>query len=106
MHELGLPELEINEVPCILQEEAARLINHVAAYIHKAKDSDHPVCLNQTIQVSDLTCLQVIQAVPREDSINHYQDERWELVGMIKCADCGAFHADGQSRKFHEEDEQ
>jgi hypothetical protein len=106
MVELGLPELEINDVPCILQEEAGRLINHVAAYMHEVKDSDHPVRLHQTMQISAHTCLRFAPAVPREDAINHYKADRWELVGVTRCPGCGAFHADGQSGKFHEEDEQ
>jgi hypothetical protein len=80
MNELGLPELEMKNIPLFLMRDAGKLINHIASYMHKNKDGSNPVKLGQRFATNALCVVEFKKATPIEGQDYHYESEVWEVV--------------------------
>ncbi len=87
MAEIGLPELEVREVPSFLAEAAARLLQTVCRYM---QEPGVVVRLGETMAVSDHTRFRFVRALPIPGEEDHYEVERWQLAEIeLRCDECG-----------------
>ena len=92
MDRLGLPELEMRDVPGFLAESAAALLEHICDYMI---DSGKKVSVGETMAVSKRTTFRFVKAEPIPGHDNHYETERWQIVEVeCQCAECGAKEAE------------
>jgi hypothetical protein len=88
MDRLGLPELEMREVPAFLSEAAANILRHACDYMI---DSGKTVVVDETMAVSPRTAFRFVKAKPIPGQDDHYETERWQIVEIeCQCAECGA----------------
>jgi hypothetical protein len=92
LDKLGLPELEMLDVPGFLMEAAAGLLHHVADYLCKPHS---PVLVGQTMQTSEHTRFRFVRGsedwLPELEpgQADHYAVERWRIVDVeVRCACC------------------
>jgi hypothetical protein len=90
MEAYGKPELEIRDVPAFLVNEATSFLNQVCAYV--AIEATKPVLLGQSMKLGREIPFTFTQL--EGDDIghapNHYEEERWALVGNTANCLCGA----------------
>src|SRR5687767_9114505 len=82
MEELGLPELEIRDLPLFLAPDAGRLINHVSQYLYDGKhgiDGAKPVSLGEVMAISPFCRFKFVKLDPIEGDEAHFKHERWSL---------------------------
>jgi hypothetical protein len=92
MDRLGLPELEMREVPAFLVEAAANILREVCDYMI---DSGKKVSLGEMMAASKQTVFRFVKAEPMPGQENHYHMERWQIVEVeCGCAECGAKSAE------------
>jgi hypothetical protein len=92
LRELGLPELEIRDVPRFMSAFAGELLNEIADYL---LDPERPVRVGDLIELEPMGLIQLVPAEPQEYIIEgHYDHERWAIVDapleMCRCPVCQA----------------
>jgi hypothetical protein len=88
MDRLGLPELEMRNVPAFLVEAAAKILRGVCNYMI---ESGNKVSVGETMALSERTAFRFLKADPIPGQDNHYETERWQIVEVeCQCAECGA----------------
>lgn len=98
MADLGLPELEIRDVPLFLASPAASLINHIAQYMYDGKHGigrAKPVKLGQRFGTGPMQIVKFVMLHPIAGGGDHYDDERWALSDepmRDMCGMCGGSH--------------
>jgi len=89
MKELGLPELEIRNVPSFLADGAARLLRHVCRYMNEPGVVVKP---GETMETSPHTRFRFVKSQPIPGQDNHFEDERWQIVEIeMMCEECANF---------------
>jgi hypothetical protein len=92
MQEIGLPELEMRNVPSMFVEAAERLLKEVCAYMQRP---DVVVRLGETMAVSDQTRFRFVKPAPIPGQEGHYEHERWQLAEIdSSCDACRLAQAD------------
>jgi hypothetical protein len=88
LEEMGLPELEIRNVPSYFVDAAANHLRQVSQYM---QEPDVFVKLGETVQVGPNSVARLVQAEPLPGNEDHYESERWVFrpVSMI-CSECGS----------------
>ena len=87
MDELGLPELEVRDIPDFLAEDVARLLSHICKYM---QTGGKPVQLGEVMETSPRTRFRFVKPEPMSGSEDHYLVERWQIVdAMAVCECCG-----------------
>ncbi len=87
MDRLGLPELEMREVPGFLVEAAANILREISDYM---SDPGNNVSVGETMAISDRTAFRFAKAMPIPGQENHYEVERWRIVEVeCQCEECG-----------------
>jgi hypothetical protein len=87
MDRLGLPELEMREVPGFLVETAASILREACGYMI---DSGKKVSLGETMAISDRAVFRFVMAEAIPGQEYHYETERWQIVEVeCRCEECG-----------------
>jgi len=91
LHELGLPELEIRDVPRFLGPAAGRLLNEVAGYLIEQQGGGRPVELGHSMRVGSAPAFRFVQLRPVKGAECHFRRDRWALVDDPEqaCDCCG-----------------
>ncbi len=83
MEALGLPELEMREVPIILVEEAAALMVALGQLISNRRGGRSPICAGETIRIEGMDAgVRFQEAEPFESDRDHDQIPVWEVRGV------------------------
>lgn len=85
LDQLGLPELEIRNVPPMFAEAAARILREVSEYL---QEPGVVVKSGETMAVSPHTKFRFVTAEPISGDEDHYDVERWELVSLAQVCEC------------------
>ncbi|OJW13158.1 MAG: hypothetical protein BGO49_20385 [Planctomycetales bacterium 71-10] len=85
MDSLGLPELEIRDVPGFLAEDAGRLLRHVCDYM---ADSGARIKSGETMATSPRTRLKFVKPEPMPGVEDHYTAERLLIVDVEPVCEC------------------
>ena len=80
-----LPELEIKNVPSFLVESAASILKSMCDYMINSGDV---VNLNEVIELTEDTKFRFEKSEPDEENSDHYEVERWQVVGVSCPCDC------------------
>ncbi len=103
MEELGLPELEMKEIPLFLLREAGGILNHIAQCIYEQKDTERPIQLNQNLQftqegIHPAGVVRFLPATPIPGEEMHYMGkEVWEVVSDEKYYGCRCERCSGKN---------
>jgi hypothetical protein len=77
LSDLGLPELEIRDVPGYLGEAAVSLIRRIHGYMI---DNKRQIKAGETFVASPRTCFRLVASFPIEGHEDHYIAERLRVV--------------------------
>lgn len=87
MDRLGLPDLEMRNVPGFLAESAAKILREVCNYM---ADSGKKVSVGEAMATSERTVFRFVTAEPIPGQENHYETERWQIIEVeCQCEECG-----------------
>lgn len=86
MEALGLPELEIRNVPSLFVEAAMALLQHVCDYMQKP---GVVVKAGERMATSPNTRFEFKASEPITGEEDHFEVERFELVGIEPNCECG-----------------
>jgi hypothetical protein len=88
MDQLGLPELELRNVPSYFVDAAARILTQVCRYMRRP---GVVVKVGETMAISPKTAFRFVRAEPIPGNEDHYQVERWQIVEThLPCDECCA----------------
>ena len=97
MDKLGLPELEVRDVPDFLAEDAARLLRHICNYM---QTGGKLVQLGEVMETSPRTRFRFVKPEPMSGNEDHYLVERLQIVGVgAVCECCGLTSCEKSSEK-------
>lgn len=101
MATLGLPELEMRNVPLFLVGGATRILNIIAAYMYDGKNGQpgtRAVKAGETLRVGNIT-VGVDVATPLPGNEEHYVTERWLVTDAPMRGVCALCEAGDEAHK-------